>query len=106
LNLALHFAIVVSTFIVKDVLRDKAKDLVDSLEATYNVWLLSENIDDVQKGLDAILYKLQKEEVVAVTDSQQKTKVDIANAEHEFTVTELRSGSRSGPEERASQCPL
>jgi hypothetical protein len=84
--------IVIGTFVVKDVLRDNQKDLVDSLEATRNVWFLSESIDDVQKSLEGILYKLHRLEILnmGVTDPSEKTKKSIDNAKKDLTLSDER----------------
>jgi hypothetical protein len=69
--------IVVSTFIVKDVLRDNQKDLVSSFETTRNVVALRAGIDNLQASVDSFI----KRSVVPDAISSSLAPLDKVNSQ-------------------------
>ena len=51
---SLGLAVAALTFLAKDVLRDRAKDLADSLEAARHVWLLKSSLDNIDDTLSQV----------------------------------------------------
>jgi hypothetical protein len=84
--------IVVVTFVIKDVLRDSQKDLVDSLEATRNASVLKTGIDRLQDNLDTIQYRLQSFGILNLqtTNSRDSILQSIANSKEDLTLTDHR----------------
>lgn len=71
----LGLAIVVSTFIVKDVLRDNQKDVVDSFEATRNVWLLKTSMDQLHE------YSMQSKSLTLSREQIDKSSQELTTNE-------------------------